>query len=114
MGESIQCPFHGWQWDAEGRNVCIPYEARPNRGRRMRTYPVVERNQGVYLWHDLARREPFFEVPDIFVIGYGLDYMEAYRNLPFVGVLRPQQNDGENKGPVEQAATENGKKNGPK
>ena len=30
-----------------------------------------------------------FEIPDFFVIGYGLDYAESYRNLPFVGVLRP-------------------------
>jgi hypoxanthine phosphoribosyltransferase len=30
-----------------------------------------------------------FEIPDLFVIGYGLDYAERYRNLPFVGVLRP-------------------------
>lgn len=29
-----------------------------------------------------------FEVPDEFVVGYGLDYNEAYRNLPFVGVLK--------------------------
>ena len=28
------------------------------------------------------------EVPDEFVVGYGLDYNETYRNLPFVGVLR--------------------------
>jgi len=31
-----------------------------------------------------------FEIPDYFVIGYGLDYAEKYRNLPFVGVLRPE------------------------
>jgi hypoxanthine phosphoribosyltransferase len=29
-----------------------------------------------------------FDVPDAFVVGYGLDYAERYRNLPFVGVLR--------------------------
>jgi hypoxanthine phosphoribosyltransferase len=30
-----------------------------------------------------------FEIPDFFVIGYGLDFAERYRNLPFVGVLHP-------------------------
>lgn len=30
-----------------------------------------------------------FNVPNEFVVGYGLDYAEAYRNLPYVGVLKP-------------------------
>ncbi len=30
-----------------------------------------------------------FTIPDEFVVGYGLDYGEVYRNLPFVGVLKP-------------------------
>jgi len=30
-----------------------------------------------------------FEIDDEFVVGYGLDYQERYRNLPFVGVLKP-------------------------
>ena len=30
-----------------------------------------------------------FSIPDEFVVGYGLDYAERYRNLPYIGVLRP-------------------------
>jgi len=36
-----------------------------------------------------------FEIPDRFVIGYGLDYGEIYRNLPFVGVLKRELYSGE-------------------
>ena len=30
-----------------------------------------------------------FTVPDAFVVGYGLDYAERYRNLPYIGILKP-------------------------
>ena len=32
-----------------------------------------------------------FQCPDYFVVGYGLDYAELYRNLPYVGVLKPEK-----------------------
>lgn len=34
-----------------------------------------------------------FQIPDLFVVGYGLDYAERYRNLPFVGVLKPKTDE---------------------
>ncbi len=45
---------------------------------------------------DVPHRENFradyvaFHIPDKFVVGYGLDYRERYRNLPYVGTLRPE------------------------
>ncbi|MFD2045557.1 hypoxanthine phosphoribosyltransferase [Ornithinibacillus salinisoli] len=36
-----------------------------------------------------------FEVPNEFVVGYGLDYEEKYRNLPYIGVLKPKIYGGE-------------------
>ena len=30
-----------------------------------------------------------FDIPDRFVVGYGLDYDQHYRNLPYIGVLKP-------------------------
>jgi hypoxanthine phosphoribosyltransferase len=35
-----------------------------------------------------------FTIPNHFVVGYGLDFAEKYRNLPFVGVLRPEAYQG--------------------
>ena len=44
------------------------------------------RNPGITLKADYVG----FEVPNAFVVGYGLDYNEHYRNLPYVGILKPE------------------------
>ena len=36
-----------------------------------------------------------FTVPDEFVVGYGLDYCQKYRNLPYIGVLKPEVYGGQ-------------------
>ena len=44
-----------------------------------------------------------FEIPDEFVVGYGLDYLEQYRNLPFIGVLKPEAREEQNSAAVDDA-----------
>ncbi|MBJ8344681.1 Rieske 2Fe-2S domain-containing protein [Antrihabitans sp. YC2-6] len=90
-GDRIVCPFHGWEWNREGRNVCVPYEKHPNKGRRIRSYPVAELNESIFMWHDVHGGAPYFDVPDVragFDDGRGpADYYPAYPT----GVLFEQQ-----------------------
>jgi hypoxanthine phosphoribosyltransferase len=39
---------------------------------------------------DVPIRYKGFEIPDVFVVGYGLDYDERYRNLPYIATLHPE------------------------
>lgn len=39
-----------------------------------------------------------FQIPDHFVVGYGLDYDETYRNLPYIAVLNPEKTGGDGPG----------------
>jgi hypoxanthine-guanine phosphoribosyltransferase len=39
---------------------------------------------------DIPLKYKGFDLPDRFVVGYGLDYRERYRNLPFVGLLKSE------------------------
>ncbi|WP_459970962.1 Rieske 2Fe-2S domain-containing protein [Mycobacterium sp. MUNTM1] len=64
VDEGIQCPFHGWVWSGEGRNVRIPYESRPNRGRRVRSWHATELNGCIFVWHDTAGRDPLWQLVD--------------------------------------------------
>ena len=39
---------------------------------------------------DIAAEYVGYTIPDAFVVGYGLDYAEEYRNLPYIGILKPE------------------------
>ena len=43
-----------------------------------------------YAREDITPDYTGFTIPNEFVVGYGLDYAGEYRNLPFVGVLKPE------------------------
>ena len=39
---------------------------------------------------DIEAEYTGFPVPNEFVVGYGLDYNQKYRNLPYIGILKPE------------------------
>ena len=59
---------------------------RALKPRRIRTCVLL--NKAARRVENIKAHYVGFEIPDLFVVGYGLDYAERYRNLPFVGVLR--------------------------
>lgn len=63
----------------------IMYERHPSSMRIMTLLDKPERREV-----DVPVDWVGFSIPDEFVVGYGLDYDQLYRNLPYIGVLKPQ------------------------
>ena len=88
--------------EIEGRNVLLVedivdsgltlnYLLKMLRTRRPRTLEVcalLQKSDVQQVKLDIKYRG--FEIPPVFVVGYGLDYDERYRNLPYVGTLKPE------------------------
>src|ERR1022692_2118437 len=81
--------------DVRGRDVLLVDDIL-DTGKTMRRLLGPRRIKTCVLLNKAARRIETvkadyvgFEIPDFFVVGYGLDFAERYRNLPFVGVLHP-------------------------
>lgn len=51
---------------------------------------LLDKPQGRLADMDIQADYVGFSIPNAFVVGYGLDYDELYRNLPYVGVLKPE------------------------
>lgn len=64
-GESVRCPFHGWEWGREGSCTGIPYAKRIPPGLEIGVLPVCERNGAVFAWHHAEGAEPDWEVPEL-------------------------------------------------
>jgi nitrite reductase/ring-hydroxylating ferredoxin subunit len=63
--ENIRCPFHGWLWDCEGKNVEVPYSERVNRAKSIKTWEVREVNEAILTWYDSEGKPPAWEPPVI-------------------------------------------------
>jgi hypoxanthine phosphoribosyltransferase len=71
-----------------GRTLCrVLGKLRALKPRRVKTCVLL--NKAARRTEDVEADYIGFEIPDFFVVGYGLDFAERYRNLPFVGVLYP-------------------------
>jgi phenylpropionate dioxygenase-like ring-hydroxylating dioxygenase large terminal subunit len=65
IGDSIRCPFHGWQFDAHGRCTRIPYCDRIPPRAELRAWDVIERNHMLLVWHHAEGKPPHWEVPQL-------------------------------------------------
>jgi nitrite reductase/ring-hydroxylating ferredoxin subunit len=61
-GDDVICPFHGWTYGVDGRNVRIPYATRPNAQARLRCWPARESGGLILAWHHPRGVEPTWEV----------------------------------------------------
>jgi hypoxanthine phosphoribosyltransferase len=76
--------------DIVDSGLTLKYLLKNLAGRKPATLEVAAllRKEGIQQV-DLDVRYVGFDIPNEFVVGYGLDYAEKYRNLPFIGTLRP-------------------------
>lgn len=58
-GNIVECPYHGLQYDPTGACVKIPSQDRIPASARVRSYPVIEKNQWIWIWMgDPAKADP--------------------------------------------------------
>jgi phenylpropionate dioxygenase-like ring-hydroxylating dioxygenase large terminal subunit len=92
LGECIECPFHGWQWKADGSLSQIPYAPGETRRVELRRWPTREINGLILTWYDGYGREPFWEWPGIPefadeennypISPYGMDHIGIRKIIP--------------------------------
>jgi phenylpropionate dioxygenase-like ring-hydroxylating dioxygenase large terminal subunit len=69
IGDCLRCRYHGLKFAGDGRCVEIPGQSVVSAAVRVRTYPIVEKHGGIWIWMGASERSDESEVPDI--IGEG-------------------------------------------
>lgn len=77
--------------DIVDTGVTLTYLLKYLKARKANSIEIVALlNKQARRKSDLDVKYIGFEVPDGFIVGYGIDYAEKYRNLPFIGILKPE------------------------
>lgn len=63
VGNNIRCPFHGWEFDASGQCVKIPYCDHIPKRAQFSSYPTKEVGNGIYFYYSETKEEPAFDLP---------------------------------------------------
>jgi nitrite reductase/ring-hydroxylating ferredoxin subunit len=77
-GESLRCPFHGFQFDPAGRCVATGYGSKPPPAARLRAWPLRERNGMLQVYFHPAGAAPSWEVPVIDDRGWSAPFYRRY------------------------------------
>ena len=51
-GDVVRCPYHDWGWGAEGMCLDIPYAKKIPKAAKIKSWPVFEENQLLFIWND--------------------------------------------------------------
>ena len=74
-----------------GRSLKFTYEHLLSKGAAsVRICTLLDKPEGRVPGYEIDADYVGFKIPNEFVVGYGLDYNEKYRNLPYVGILKPE------------------------
>lgn len=74
-----------------GRSLQFTYDYLKFKGAAsVKICTLLDKPDGRLPEYDIKADYTGFTVPNEFVVGYGLDYNECYRNLPYVGILKPE------------------------
>lgn len=60
-GNSLRCPFHAWRWGADGVCDDIPYAKRIPPRAKVKSWPILEENQLLFVWNDPEGNSPIAE-----------------------------------------------------
>ncbi|MGW6300700.1 Rieske 2Fe-2S domain-containing protein [Peribacillus butanolivorans] len=80
--DNIRCPFHGWVWDCDGKNIEIPYSEKINRAKSIKTWEVREVNEQILTWYDSEGKPPAWEPPQL-PETIDSDYYSCYPNAVY-------------------------------